>query len=75
MDKFLTYRELDVLSKKIGAWLQAKGLKKGARVAIMMPNILQYPVLTGSDREPRQYQGIFRHDRFAYPFNRNSDFG
>ncbi|QJQ06929.1 long-chain-fatty-acid--CoA ligase [Undibacterium piscinae] len=45
MDKFLTYRELDVLSKKIGAWLQAKGLKKGARVAIMMPNILQYPVV------------------------------
>jgi long-chain acyl-CoA synthetase len=45
MDKFLTYRELDVLSKKVGAWLQAKGLKKGARVAIMMPNILQYPVV------------------------------
>ena len=45
MDKFLTYGELDVLSKKVGAWLQAKGLKKGARVAIMMPNILQYPVV------------------------------
>ncbi|MFZ6750351.1 long-chain-fatty-acid--CoA ligase [Undibacterium sp. Ren11W] len=45
MDKFLTYAELDVLSKKIAAWLQSKGLSKGARVAIMMPNILQYPVV------------------------------
>lgn len=45
MDKFLTYGELDVLSKKVGAWLQNKGLKKGARVAIMMPNVLQYPVV------------------------------
>ncbi|MCX7218784.1 MAG: long-chain-fatty-acid--CoA ligase [Burkholderiales bacterium] len=45
MDKFLTYGELDTLSKKIGAWLQSIGLKKGARVAIMMPNILQYPVV------------------------------
>ncbi len=44
MDKFLTYGELDVLSKQVGAWLQNKGLKKGARVAIMMPNVLQYPV-------------------------------
>jgi long-chain acyl-CoA synthetase len=44
MDKFLTYAELDAMSKKLGAWLQSKGLKKGARVAIMMPNVLQYPV-------------------------------
>ncbi|MFT5534479.1 MAG: long-chain acyl-CoA synthetase [Burkholderiaceae bacterium] len=44
MDKFLTYAELDAMSKKLGAWLQDKGLKKGARVAIMMPNVLQYPV-------------------------------
>lgn len=45
MDKFLTYAELDLLSRKIAAWLQNKGLNKGARVAIMMPNILQYPVV------------------------------
>ncbi|MFZ6844103.1 long-chain fatty acid--CoA ligase [Undibacterium sp. RuTC16W] len=45
MDKFLTYGELDTLSKKVGAWLQSKGLPKGARVAIMMPNVLQYPVV------------------------------
>jgi len=45
MDKFLTYGELDQLSQKIGAWLQAKGLQPGARVAIMLPNVLQYPVI------------------------------
>jgi long-chain acyl-CoA synthetase len=44
MGKFMTYAEVDNLSKKLGAWLQSRGLKKGARVAIMMPNILQYPV-------------------------------
>jgi len=44
MDKFLTYGELDKLSLRMGAWLQSKGLKPGARVAIMMPNVLQYPV-------------------------------
>ncbi|MBC3921147.1 long-chain fatty acid--CoA ligase [Undibacterium sp. CY18W] len=45
MGKRMTYGELDTLSKKVGAWLQSKGLKKGARVAIMMPNVLQYPVV------------------------------
>ena len=44
MDQFLTYADLDAYSVKLGAWLQSKGLKKGARVAIMMPNVLQYPV-------------------------------
>ena len=44
MDKRLTYAEVDALSKKLGAWLQARGLKKGARVALMMPNVLQYPI-------------------------------
>ncbi len=44
MDKFLTYAELDVMSKKLGAWLQAQGLAPGARVALMMPNVLQYPI-------------------------------
>ena len=37
-------RELDTLSAAFGAWLQGIGCKKGARVALMMPNILQYPV-------------------------------
>ncbi len=44
MDKFLTYAELDILSKKLGAWLQTQGLAPGARVALMMPNVLQYPI-------------------------------
>ncbi|MGZ5819695.1 MAG: AMP-binding protein, partial [Burkholderiaceae bacterium] len=44
MGKSITYAEVDVLSKKFGAWLQNKGLQKGARVAIMMPNVLQYPI-------------------------------
>ena len=41
----LTYRQLDQNSAAIGAWLQSRGLGKGKRVAIMMPNILQYPVV------------------------------
>ncbi len=44
MDKALTYYELDETSRAFGAWLQSKGLQKGARIAIMMPNILQYPI-------------------------------
>ncbi len=44
MGKTMTYAELDRLSRDFGAWLQAKGLAKGARVALMMPNCLQYPV-------------------------------
>ena len=44
MDKLLTYGEIDAMSQKLGAWLQSRGLVKGARVAIMMPNVLQYPV-------------------------------
>ena len=44
MDKFLTYAELDACSKKLAAWLQSRGMAKGARVAVMMPNVLQYPV-------------------------------
>jgi long-chain acyl-CoA synthetase len=44
MDKTLTYGEVDTLSQALGAWLQSKGLRKGGRVALMMPNVLQYPV-------------------------------
>ena len=45
MDKRLTYGELDKESVAMGAYLQSLGLKKGDRVAIMMPNVLQYPVV------------------------------
>lgn len=44
MDKALTYGELDKTSMALGAYLQGLGLKQGDRVAIMMPNVLQYPV-------------------------------
>jgi len=46
MDKSISYRELDEMSLALGAYLQSKGLAKGARVAIMMPNVLQHPVTT-----------------------------
>lgn len=45
MGKTLTFSDLEMMSANFGAYLQAKGLEKGARVAIMMPNILQYPVV------------------------------
>ena len=44
MGKSMTFSELDTLSAAFGAWLQGNGCKKGTRVALMMPNILQYPV-------------------------------
>jgi long-chain acyl-CoA synthetase len=40
----LTYRELDVLSGQFAAYLRSLGLARGERVALMMPNLLQYPV-------------------------------
>ncbi len=44
MGRTITFTELDRLSAAFGAFLQARGLNKGARVALMMPNVLQYPV-------------------------------
>ncbi|WP_186092502.1 long-chain fatty acid--CoA ligase [Burkholderia gladioli] len=44
MGKSLSYGELDAMSRKLGAWFQSRGLARGARIAIMMPNVLQYPV-------------------------------
>ena len=44
MDKAITFGDIDALSQALAAWLQGRGLAKGARVAIMMPNVLQYPV-------------------------------
>jgi long-chain acyl-CoA synthetase len=41
----LTYARLDRMSQQFAAWLQSRGLARGARVAIMMPNVLQYPVV------------------------------
>ncbi len=44
MGKEMTYRQLDDEARAFAGWLQSLGLKKGERVALMMPNLLQYPV-------------------------------
>jgi long-chain acyl-CoA synthetase len=44
MGKTITFGDLDRQSNAFGAFLQGRGLKKGDRVALMMPNILQYPI-------------------------------
>jgi long-chain acyl-CoA synthetase len=45
MGATLTYAQLDALSGAFAAWLQKKsGLERGDRVALMMPNVLQYPI-------------------------------
>src|SRR4029078_153121 len=44
MGRSITFADLDALSSTFGAWLQSIGCGKGTRVALMMPNILQYPV-------------------------------
>ena len=45
MDKIMSFSELDVASRKFAAYLQSLGLAKGSRVAVMMPNVLQYPIV------------------------------
>jgi long-chain acyl-CoA synthetase len=45
MGRALTYGQLDEMTRAFAAWLQKEaGLKKGDRVAIMLPNVLQYPI-------------------------------
>lgn len=44
MDSKMSFREVDQLSEALGAWLQARGLQRGDRVALMMPNVPQYLV-------------------------------
>ncbi|MDR5786394.1 MULTISPECIES: long-chain fatty acid--CoA ligase [unclassified Caballeronia] len=44
MGQPITYAELDAMSRKLAAWFQKRGMKPGARVALMMPNVLQYPI-------------------------------
>lgn len=45
MGKTLSFKDFEAASVKIAVWLQAQGLEKGDRVAVMMPNILQNPVI------------------------------
>ncbi|NTV11305.1 MAG: long-chain-fatty-acid--CoA ligase [Zoogloea sp.] len=44
MGRSLSYAELDRQSRDFAAWLQSRGLGKGAPIALMMPNLLQYPI-------------------------------
>jgi long-chain acyl-CoA synthetase len=44
MERWMTYGQLDDLSRALGAWLQSRGLEPGARIAIMLPNIPQFAV-------------------------------
>ncbi|MDQ6627910.1 MAG: long-chain-fatty-acid--CoA ligase [Pseudomonadota bacterium] len=44
MGRSISFREIDQASLKLAAWLQGQGLVQGDRVAVMMPNVPQYPV-------------------------------
>jgi long-chain acyl-CoA synthetase len=44
MGRIITFGQLDELTRSFAAWLQAAGMAKGDRIAIMLPNSLQYPV-------------------------------
>ena len=44
MDQAISFAEIDEMSIALGAWLQSKGLQRGDRIALMMPNVPQYMV-------------------------------
>lgn len=44
MDTSLTFKELDQYSSQFGAYLRSRGLEPGDKIALMMPNLLQYPI-------------------------------
>jgi long-chain acyl-CoA synthetase len=44
MGKTITYAELDRLSTAFGAYLHYRGLQPGDKIAVMMPNLIQYPI-------------------------------
>lgn len=45
MGKSITYAQFDTYSLKIATYLQSQGLVKGDRVAVMLPNVMQYPII------------------------------
>jgi long-chain acyl-CoA synthetase len=45
MGRSTSYAELDLLSRRFAAWLQSRGVRKGDRVAVMMPNIMPFAVV------------------------------
>ncbi|MCB0629989.1 MAG: AMP-binding protein [Saprospiraceae bacterium] len=44
MGKSLTFDQIDKMSRQFGAYLHSRGLEPGDRIALMMPNMLQYPI-------------------------------
>ena len=48
MGSALSFGELDALSRAFAAWLQQQGLQRGDRVAVMLPNVPQYPVVVAA---------------------------
>jgi long-chain acyl-CoA synthetase len=48
MDRYFTFGDIERYSAALGAWLQGRGLARGARVAIMMPNVVQYPIVVAA---------------------------
>lgn len=44
MGKTITFQQVDKLSAQFGAYLQSRGLEPGDKIALMMPNLLQYPI-------------------------------
>lgn len=44
MGKEMTYRQIDQQSRQFGAYLHSRGLQPGDKIALMMPNLLQYPI-------------------------------
>ena len=64
MDKELTFAELERQSAALAGFFQSRGLAKGARIALMMPNVLQYPVTIMAAQRGSKILGIFvRLDR------------
>ena len=46
LDRKFSYQDVDVYSQKLASYLQSLGLTAGSRVAVMLPNIIQYPIAT-----------------------------
>ncbi|WP_329167231.1 long-chain fatty acid--CoA ligase (plasmid) [Streptomyces sp. NBC_01717] len=59
-DHGLTYTELDVLSGRVAAFLAARGVVPGDRVGLILPNLIEFPVL---------YYGILRAGAAVVPMN------
>ena len=59
-DILVTYAELDELTARAAGWLRARGVEPGDRVAIALPNVVQFPVL---------YYGVLRAGATVVPMN------